>query len=138
MALFTLSEFAAYLQRDFSAEDAATAQLMHDLTEGRIEAEAGDLLADPLQAGVKAIALKVAARGMGNARGVVSEATGGVSTTYQSSVPHGIYLTAAERDELAEAVGRSRAYTLRLAHRRERTRAVGRTDTIAYDAEVYP
>lgn len=135
MALFTLSEFASYLQRSLSAEDAATAQLMLELTTDKITAALrGVAITDPPQAGLKAIALKVAARGMGNPRGVVSEATGGVSVTYQSAVPHGIYLTAQEIEDLTDAAGRPNAYTLRLAHRTERPILAGRAG--AYDVEA--
>lgn len=100
--LFTLDEFAAYLQIDDLNETTAT--LLLELTTGVIESVA--TFPDGWPANVKAIGLTVTARAYNNPQGVVSESMGAYSyTRNQGERRTGVFLTDEERSAIAIAAG---------------------------------
>ncbi|MEO3974369.1 hypothetical protein [Streptomyces sp. CAU 1734] len=100
MPLFSPAELRALIGPT-SDERAA---LAHDLTEDAIRGEVGDRLTDPLQPGVKSVALAVAARVLTNPTGVRSEQAGGMLVSY-ADTQTGVVLSDDERRRLRRAVG---------------------------------
>lgn len=113
MALYTLTEFASYVQSDV---DTATALLLRDLVTGLIEAVDGnDYTTAAPSAAAKAVALEAAARGYLNPQGYTSETIG--EYTYRregEAAERGIFLTAAEVGRLRTTRPRNRSVVLQL------------------------
>lgn len=113
--MFTLEELAFYLPD--TADNPDRAQLIQDLTFGRIYATIPQAIADASPV-ARAIALEVAARAYRNAQGYAREQVDDYS--YQRPVTTqeaGVYLTEGERAELlrlAEVGGRKRVRSVRL------------------------
>jgi hypothetical protein len=102
--LFTIAELATWLHRTVDATFTAQATLAHDLTLDEFTKELGaGVLTDPPQAGVKGLALQVAARVVLNPGAVKSETTGPMSVTWGTAT--GVALTADERAQLRRCVG---------------------------------
>ncbi|MFI2213037.1 hypothetical protein [Streptomyces sp. NPDC020141] len=100
MILFTTSELRLLI----GPIPDARAQLAHDLTADAIRGEVGERLTNPLQHGIKAVALAVAARVLTNPGGVRSEQAGGMLVSYADSQT-GVSLSDDERRRLRRAVG---------------------------------
>lgn len=101
MVLFTPTELRTLTKQLLSE---AQCDLAHELTLDAIRGEVGDRLATPLQAGVKTVALMIAARILTNPGGVRSEQAGGMLQTYADSET-GVVLSDDERRRLRRAVG---------------------------------
>jgi hypothetical protein len=98
---------AAYLQQDFDAANAATAELLLGLAEGLVIDYLG--VRDTYPAVARAVILEAAARGYRNPQGLATEATGPYSASYRP--PGGVYLTKDERRTLRQA-GRGGAFSI--------------------------
>lgn len=100
MALFTLEEFASYVQSDV---DTATATLLRDLVTGLILDRTGvDYTVTAATSTAKTVGLEAAARAYRNPEGTtsISEAIDDYSVTNRWEIPAsaevGLYLTAGE------------------------------------------
>lgn len=116
MAIYTLAEFASYLQSDV---DTATATLLLDLVTGLIEeVDGNDYSTATPTSTVKAIALEAAARAYRNADGTssVSEAIDDYSVTRRwegAAAMLGLFLTSTEIARL-RGLARTRSVVLQL------------------------
>ncbi|MEU7039843.1 hypothetical protein AB0A77_02140 [Streptomyces varsoviensis] len=103
MILFTQAELTAFAQQPVSPERYG---LAHEMTLDAIRGEVGARLADPPQAGIKSVALAVAARSMTNPGGLRSATAGAVSESYTDALT-GVVLTDAELRRIRRSVGLS-------------------------------
>lgn len=116
MALYTLEEFASYVQSDV---DTATATLLRALVTGLIEAiDGNDYTTDTPTAAAKAIGLEAAGRAYRNPNGSTSrsEAIDDYSVTDRwetQAAELGVFLTFAEMARL-RGVPRNRSVVLQL------------------------
>lgn len=111
MALYTLEEFASYVQSDV---DTATALLLRDLATGAIGAATG-LVVDDTNSELKRIALQAASRAYRNPGGLRQETIGSESYTYAAeTVANEVALTPQEKREARRAVGIGGAFTVEL------------------------
>jgi hypothetical protein len=100
--LFTLAEFAAYIQDESPAD--ATVELLRTLVRGLID-EIGTFT-DAYPASVKIVGLTATARAYNNPQGVVSESMGSYSyTRNQGERRTGVYLTDEEKTKVFTASG---------------------------------
>lgn len=113
MALYTLDEFAAYMQSD--AINTTTATLLLDLVTGLVD-ELGTFTAYPVS--VKAVALEAAARAYRNPDGLTSETVDDWTGRRESAA--GVYLTeseiAAVQATLPAVLASSAAFTITPAY----------------------
>lgn len=88
MALYTLDEFASYVQSDV---DTATGLLLRDLVTGLVDSLGSS---DPYPAAVKAVGLEAAARAYRNPSGLTSETIDDYTGRREAAA--GVYLTSEE------------------------------------------
>lgn len=88
MTIASISELALYLQQDV---DAPTAQLLLELTDGVIAERIG-VVAVPAPAGVKAVALEVAARAYRNPARLTSETIDDYTWRVDNAGDAGVFL----------------------------------------------
>ncbi|MEW1551359.1 hypothetical protein [Streptomyces tsukubensis] len=103
MLLFTATELRTLTRQPLTD---AQCELAHELTDDAIRGEVGDRLTNPLQPGVKTVALMIAARILTNPGGLRSEQAGGMLQTYADSET-GVVLSSDERRRLRRSVGLS-------------------------------
>lgn len=103
MLLFTATDLSTLIGRPISE---AQYDLVHDMTEDAILGEVGSRLTDPVQRGVRAVAIAIAARMLTNPGGVRSEQAGGMLISY-ADTQTGVVLSDDERRRLRRAVGMS-------------------------------
>jgi hypothetical protein len=116
VALYTLEEFASYVQSDV---DTATADLLRELVTGLIEAVDGhDYQTDVPSAAAKAVGLQAAARAYRNPGGISSQSEAiddySVTNRWESQAAEmGLFLTDSELARL-RGVARNRSVVLQL------------------------
>ncbi|MFD7776666.1 hypothetical protein [Streptomyces sp. NPDC059753] len=101
MILFTPAELRTLLAKPLTD---AQCEMAHDTALDVIAGEVGDRLTEPLQRGVKSIAIAVGARVLTNPSGVRSEQAGGMIVSY-ADTQTGVALSDDERRRLRRAVG---------------------------------
>ncbi len=107
MAIYTLSEFASYVQQDV---DTATATLLQTLTDGVIAGRV--TVTVPASAEVKALALEVAARAYRNPNRLNMETIDDYTWRVDNAGDAGVFLTEDEVRRLRPSSSRVRSVKL--------------------------